>query len=139
MIIKELRAKAIKDTRGDKTIGVFLKTDFGEFKASAPNGKSKGEHEATPWKKNINEDIKIINSYPLYQIEIESFDDLTLLEDIFIKQIGANSMIAIEYVFLKALAKKQNKEVWQLINPRAEKMPMPVGNAIGGGAHSSGK
>jgi enolase len=136
MLIKKLVAREIKDTRGDKTIEIFLKTKFGKFKASAPNGKSRGKYEAKPWKKSLVQDIKLINSCKLISIKLDNFDDLKNLEEFFVKKVGANSMIALEYVFLKALAKKEKKEVWQLINPDAKKIPMPVGNAIGGGAHS---
>ena len=48
-------------------------------------------------------------------------------------------MIALEYAFLKALASQEDKQVWELINPRASKMPFPVGNIIGGGLHNKEK
>lgn len=139
MKIGGLKAKSISDTRGDKTIEVELKTEFGVFIASAPNGKSRGKYEAKPWKKNLSEDIKVVNASKISEVKIDNFDDLALIEKIFGGKIGANTMIALEYVFLKALAKEKNTEVWKLINPRAKNFPMPVGNAIGGGAHSSGK
>ena len=53
--------------------------------------------------------------------------------------IGANSLFALESAILKALAKEQKKEVWQLINPKvspATKFPRLVGNCIGGGMHT---
>ncbi len=136
MKIELLKAREIKDTRGDKTIEVILKTPKDYFKASAPNGKSKGIYETPSYKKTLHQDIKTINNEFLEEINLQKFDDLRLLEDIFKNKLGANSMIAVEYVFLKAMAKEQNKEVWQLINLKAKKLPMPVGNAIGGGAHS---
>jgi enolase len=37
---------------------------------------------------------------------------------------------------LKALAKEQKRQVWQLINPQAKKFPRLIGNCIGGGKHS---
>jgi enolase len=137
MKIKRISAKEIKDTRGDGTIEVILKTDFGKFKASAPNGKSRGSYEAKPWKGSLKKDIGFVNKINLKEIKFEKFDDLEKIEKIFGKEIGANTTIALEYVFLKALAKKENKEIWELINPRAKKLPMPVGNAIEGGVHSS--
>ncbi len=141
MKIKRLKASIIKDTRGDKTIQILLVTDFGEFIASSPNGKSKGEYETKPWKKTIEGDVQAVNDYPIYDIEIKKFEDLRIIEDIFNKIIGANTRIAIEYVFLKALANKEDKEIWQVINNnlRTLRFPMPIGNAIGGGQHSNGQ
>ncbi|MEA3329452.1 MAG: hypothetical protein U9Q06_01790 [Nanoarchaeota archaeon] len=136
MLVKRLVAKCIKDTRDEDTIEVYLRTEFGKFKASAPNGKSRGKYEVKPWKKSLKGDIKFVNSWKLKSLEIKKFDDLINLEKLFKNKLGSNTMIAIEYVFLRALAREQKCEIWQLINSRAHKMPRPVGNLIGGGAHS---
>ncbi|MEJ2268023.1 MAG: hypothetical protein P8X70_03030, partial [Nanoarchaeota archaeon] len=48
MKIKEVSAKAILDSRGEKTILVLIKTDLGNFSASSPTGKSTGKYEAKP-------------------------------------------------------------------------------------------
>jgi len=45
-------------------------------------------------------------------------------------------LFALEAGILKALAYSERKEVWQLINPEAKRMPFPVGNIIGGGMHT---
>ena len=142
MKVISLKAKVIKDTRGDKTIEVTLKTSKGTFIASAPNGKSTGINEVPMWKKSLNGDIKTINDYFIEEINFNKFDDLKIIEDIFSSIIGGNSLIAIEFVFLKALAKQEEKEVWELINSHREKLnkfPMPVGNIMEGGLHSSSK
>ncbi|MEM4625546.1 MAG: hypothetical protein QXJ28_02165, partial [Candidatus Pacearchaeota archaeon] len=138
MIIKRLEAKAINDTRGDKTIEVELYCEYGKFKASAPNGKSKGKYEVSPWKKSINEDIEEINNTSKFSIDFNKFEDLKKVENKFKRKIGGNSLIAIEYCFLKALAFKERKEVWQIIlkDKREIKVPRMVANIIGGGAHS---
>ncbi len=136
MKVKKLVAKKIKDTRGEATIEIKLVTNDGEFVSSAPNGKSRGEFEADVWKKSLVGDIKAVNNYFIEDISINNFDDLILIENAFNDRVGANTMIALEYCFLKALAKQEDKQVWELINPRASKIPMPVGNIIGGGLHS---
>src|SRR3989339_550811 len=48
-----------------------------------------------------------------------------------------NTILAFEFALLKALAKEQKKEIWELINPNAKKFPRLVGNCIGGGLHSN--
>ena len=137
MKVKNLVAREIKDTRGEETIEVKLITSDGEFIASAPNGKSRGEFEASVWKKSLAGDIKAVNNYFIEDILINNFDDLVLIENAFSDRVGGNTMIALEYCFLKALAKQEDKQVWELINPRASKMPVPIGNIIGGGKHSA--
>ena len=52
------------------------------------------------------------------------------------KQFGANALFALESAILKALAKSQNKQLWQVINPKAKKIPIPLGNSAGGGLHA---
>ncbi len=71
--------------------------------------------------------------------KIEKFDDLRRAEDIVDRQIGANTLFALESAILKALAKEQKKEIWELINLKSKKFPRLVGNCIGGGKHASGK
>lgn len=139
MKVKELSAKIVKDTRGEDTIEVSLRTNFGDFIASSPNGKSKGGSEVRSWKKDVYSDIEAVNKFFIEDINFRKFSDLELIENAFSDRVGGNTMIALEYTFLKALAKEQDKEVWELINPKASKMPYPVGNLIGGGSHSGNK
>src|SRR3989338_1147288 len=138
MIIKGVNAKSILNSRGEKTIQVFIKTDFGNFSASAPQGKSTGKHETKPYKKSLEEDIKTIKKFSDYFSEeiLEGFDDLKRIEDIVEGHIGANTLFALESAALKAIAKEMKKEIWELINPNAKIFPRLVGNCIGGGGHS---
>src|SRR3970282_132149 len=138
VVIKSASAKAIFDSRGEKTILVSIKTNRGVFTASAPNGKSKGKYEQKPYKKDLNGDIKTLKQFSTYfsDDEIEKFEDLRRIEDIVDRHIGANTLFALESAVLKALAKEKKKEVWQLINPQAKRFPRLVGNCVGGGLHS---
>ena len=138
VVIKKVSAKSILDSRKEKTIFVSIKTNIGEFSASAPNGKSKGKNEAKPYKVSLEEDIKTLKKFNNYfsQEILEKFDDLRRVEDILEGHVGANSFVAFEYAVLKAIAREQKKDIWQLINPKANKFPRLVGNCIGGGEHS---
>jgi len=139
VVIKGVSAKAISDSRGEKTILVSIKTNAGAFSASAPNGKSRGKHEANPYKKDLRGDIKTLKQFSsyFYKDEIEKFDDLRRIEDIVDRHVGANTLFALESAVLKALAKEKKKEVWQLVNNNeARRFPRLVGNCIGGGMHS---
>ena len=139
VVIKEVSAKSIFDSRREKTIEVTIKTNVGEFKASAPNGKSRGKHEAKPWKKNLLGDIETLKKFSDYfsQENLDFFSDLKRIEDIVDGHVGANTLFAMESGVLKAMAKEKKKEIWELINAKAKKFPRLIGNAVGGGKHSS--
>ena len=141
MHIKEVRARAIKDSRNELTIEVSING----FSASAPEGKSKGKFETPSYHKSLKWNISAINNLKeLKLIEINSFEDLRRVESLLKKKFnlkhanyfGANALFALESAILKSLAAYNNIELWQLINKNAKKIPRPLGNAIGGGLHS---
>ena len=142
MFIKEIKARKIKDSRKELTIEVSING----IKASSPSGKSTGKYETHSYHKSIDWNINAINNLKI-DFELDNFNDLTKLEHFIkkkfklkdAKQFGANALFALESAVLKALAKSQNKQLWQVINPTAKKIPIPVGNAIGGGLHSHNK
>jgi len=148
MIIKGVSAKSIKDSRGEKTISVSIKTNVGDFSASAPNGKSTGKNAVKIYKKNLEGDIATLKKFSDYFSEeiIEKFEDLRRVEDIMEGHMGANTFFALESAILKAVAVEQKKQVWEIImnslhdslsKAREPKFPQLVGNCIGGGKHSS--
>lgn len=142
--IKEVSAKVIRDSRGEKTIEILIKTNVGSFSASSPQGKSTGKNAVKVYKKNPESDVKKLNEFKDYFAEdiIEKFDDLKRIEDILEGHVGANVVFALESSVLKALAKEQKKEVWELILDKEKrkikkpKFPRLVGNCVGGGKHS---
>jgi len=138
MKIEHVSARTIKDSRKDLTIEVSIKTNVGKFISSAPNGKSKGKNEAKPYKKSLKKDIESLNKLSDYFSSeyLEKFGDLRRVEDIVSGHIGANTLFALESSVLKAIAKEKGKEIWEIINPDANKIPRFVGNSIGGGLHS---
>lgn len=144
MLIKEISAKKIKDSRKDFTIEVSINGQ----RASSPSGKSKGKHETLSFYKSLEWDVKAINNLiELETIQINSFHDLIKIENLIArkfklknaKQFGANALFALESATLKAFAKEEKKQLWQIINEKAKKFPLPIGNAIGGGMHSHNK
>ncbi len=153
MIIKEVKAKIIKDSRRKPTIQVIVITDKGRFITSAPSGKSTGEHEIKSYvktfksdktlKDKLKSDIRFINEISiekLNKLNLKKFEDLKKLEKLVSNKIGGNSLFAFESSILKSLAKENNKELWEWLNPnpKVSKFPRLVGNAIGGGLHSKG-
>ena len=139
MLLKNIHAKKIIDSRNQPTIELTINGQ----KASSPSGKSTGKFETPPYHKSLNWNIRFLNSLKP-NIEINSFHDLKKLESLIkkkaklkdVKKFGANALFALESATLKALAKSHKKQLFQIINPHAKKLPTPVGNAIGGGLHS---
>lgn len=144
VVIKHVSAESLSDSRNDKTISVSIKTSKGKnFSASSPTGKSTGKYEKKPYKKSLEEDIKTLKEFSNYFSEeiLEKFEDLRRIEDIVDGHLGANTIFALESAVLKALAKEQEKEVWELIMNASNagetrNFPRLVGNCIGGGKHS---
>jgi len=133
MIIKEIRARKIKNSRNEDSIEILVKSDIGKAKASAPAGKSKGKHEKEYYKGSVDSVVKEINSFKkLNGIKIESFDDLKKVEEIF--DFGSNPNVALEYAILKNFKKPYKK-----FNFGYRHLAVPLGNAIGGGLHTKGK
>ena len=143
MKIKRLRARRILNSRGEPTIEVEVND---KYKASAPSGASKGKCEVKDFPtKGVP--VRIVNTTlakKLIGTKIDSFESLIEVEKILfdydksknISKIGGNTVIAIEFALLKALCKNN---IWKVLNPIADEMPMPLGNCIGGGAHYKGK
>lgn len=139
MFLQEVRAKKILDSRGEPTIEVSVNG----IKSSSPSGKSKGKYETPSWRKSLEWNLHFLNKTK-FDLEINSFHDLQKLEKFIqqkaklrdVKQFGANALFALESAVLKALAKENKKQLWQVLLSRTKKMPVPVGNAVGGGLHS---
>jgi enolase len=139
MFIKEVYAKKIKDSRSEDTIEVSVN----KCKASAPEGKSKGKYETPAYYQSLDWNIRAINLLK-FNFPIKEFQDLKKIEDHIIsvcefsnaKEFGANALFALESAILKALARSKKKQLWEIINLKATKLPTPLGNAVGGGQHS---
>ncbi len=142
MLLKEVRAKKILDSREEPTIEVSVNG----VNASSPSGKSKGKYETPSYKKSLDWNIRALNS-ARFNLEINSFRDLFLVEKFIVrkfklknaKQFGANALFALECGVLKALAHSQKKQLWQILEPKTKRFPRPIGNAVGGGLHSNNK
>lgn len=142
MKIKRLTAKKILNSRGEPTVEVEVN---GKFKASAPSGASTGKHEVRAFPvKGVP--VRIVNralAEKLLGVRVDSFESLEEVEKILfdydkskdLKKIGGNTVVAIEFALLKALCKNN---IWKVLNPIADEMPMPLGNVIGGGKHFRG-
>lgn len=148
MFIKEVKPSIIKDSRGENTIRVTIKTFKGTFTSSAPYGKSKGKHETPAYnERGIFWSLKLLKvlSEKLNNknLVMKDFNDFLRFENSLKKfeknheKLGANCTYALETSILKAIAKENNLELWEfLLQAKKPKIPMPVGNSVEGGMHS---
>ena len=149
MLVSDIRAEKILDSRGEPSILVSVETKKGKVQASSPSGKSRGKYEASPFSsRGVDFSISFINVIGRKivgeKISLKEFSDLEKIERMireFDKSenwnvIGGNALFALEAALLKAMAMDSGVELWQFLNPSAKSIPLPLGNCIGGGAHS---
>ncbi len=152
MFVKEVKPSLVKNSRGERSVQIELVTYEGKFIASAPSGKSKGKSEVQAYSsKGVGHSLKMLNvfcrSLKHQNFLIKKIDDLKQLVGLMKRfegrygKFGGNVSYVMESVFLKAAAEDNGKELWKFINDEVNdglkpKMPMPVGNCIGGGLHS---
>jgi len=153
MFIESGVAKIIKNSRGENTVEISIRCQHGTFTSSAPSGKSKGKNEVADYNsRGIVWSVKLANNFfekiRNKNITLKNLNDLKDIENK-IKQfesdfgiLGGNVVYAIETAMMKSAAKESRKELWRFVfdsmNYKEIKMPMPVGNCIGGGLHSLG-
>ncbi|MDO8517323.1 MAG: enolase C-terminal domain-like protein [Nanoarchaeota archaeon] len=151
MFIKEVIPSIIKDSREENTIQIEIDTLKGKFISSAPSGKSKGEYEAPAYSsRGIHWDLRLLKIFAEKiknkNFFIEDFEGLGELDNLIknfenqYESLGANSTYTLQTAFLKAAAKENQKELWEFVKLKKvkPKIPMPIGNCIGGGMHSHG-
>lgn len=135
MQIKEVKANIVLDSRGEETIQVVVNG----CSTSAPAGKSKGKHEKPSYKKSLKTDCEVIKHLKIDNLDLRKFEHLQFVEDKVKKNIGANTLFALEASILKALAQEKGIDLWRFLNPDAKNFPRIISNTIGGGVHSHGK
>ena len=152
MFIKEVIPCFVKNSRGHRSVQVEILTYEGRFKVSAPSGKSKGKNEVASYNEaGIDKSMSLLRAFckilKYKNFIIKNLDDLKQLSELMQRfeakhgKFGGNIYYAIEGAFLKAASADNKKELWKFINDDVNnglkpKMPMPVGNCIGGGLHS---
>ena len=140
MLIKEVKARKIFNSKRKETIQVMVNSNKGKGMASVPSGTSTGTKEVVAFPKNIDYSVNFLNKFNFRNFKFSNFDDFKKLELMLSKydktknwsKIGGNSVLAVEYAMLKAISDKP----WHFLNKRAKQVPRPLGKVIGGGKHS---
>ncbi len=152
--IKDILAREILDSRGNPTIEVELNLDNGiSVSSSIPSGASTGSREALELRDhdttryhgkgvlaaiiNVNQIIrpKLLGK-ELDQAKIDHF--LIELDGTPNKsRLGANAILGVSLAVLKALAKENQKELYEFVSNGKASMPIPLINIINGGTHAN--
>jgi len=158
MLIKDIRAREILDSRGNPTIEVDVILENGIVgRAAVPSGASTGEREALELRdndssrylgkgvlqavKNVNEVIKP-NIIGMNVFEQEKIDyTLINLDGTKTKSVlGANATLGVSMACLKAAAKAKGLPLYKYLgNGYGTLIPVPMMNILNGGAHADNK
>lgn len=151
MKITNLYAREILDSRGNPTVECELTTENFTVRASVPSGASTGTNEAlelrdgdsryhgkgvTKAVNNVNTIIK--NALIGKKLNQKVLDNLLLELDGTKNKtnLGANAILSVSLCIMKAIAKSQNKDIYELFDGPYT-MPYPMMNIINGGVHAT--
>lgn len=149
MILQDIKIHEIFDSRGESTLEVeVLDEKLNSFSAQIPSGKSRGKKEAAVF--SFVEAKKVLDSVLKKELIHKNFKSIKDLDNFLIgldgtpnkEKLGGNLMLGISLSFARALAHKDNKELWQLLRQEfwggliSEKKPLIFSNLINGGAHA---
>lgn len=155
MLISDIKAREILDSRGNPTIEVEVLLESGAFgRAAVPSGASTGENEALELRDgdksrylgkgvlkavdNVNDVIakELVGMDGTDQVAIDS--KLLELDGTKTKSnLGANAMLGVSLACAKAAAEFAGLPLYRYIGgTNAKTLPVPMMNIINGGSHS---
>ncbi len=155
MLISDVKAREILDSRGNPTLEVDVLLESGAFgRAAVPSGASTGENEALELRdgdkarylgkgclkavQNVNDVIakEIIGMDATDQVAV----DHKMLEMDGTKtksNLGANALLGVSLAVAKAAAEYSELPLYRYIGgTNAKTLPVPMMNIINGGSHS---
>lgn len=153
MLIKDIHAREILDSRGNPTVEVDMTLDNGITKtASVPSGASTGSREALELRdkdpnryegKGVLKAVSNVNNIVRPALIGKKCDQL-FVDNLLISldgtenksNLGANATLAVSLACLKCLAQANNKELYEYVSNRSVSVPIPMINIINGGAHA---
>lgn len=133
MKIKNIKAREILDSRGNPTIEVDLITYNNiATRASVPSGASTGEKEALELRDNdharfhkrgVLKAVRNVNTTIREALIDKEFSDIKQIDELLIKldntsnksNLGANAILGVSLVSLKAFAKEANQDLYEYI------------------------
>ncbi len=148
MIIEKVHFRKIIDSRGNPAIEVDIGTSTGFGRCAAPAGASTGIYEARAYPENgIDNGMQLAREEIIPKLIGMNVDNQEQIDEMLIEadgtdnfaRIGGNISVAISLASAKAAANGKGIALYQhLKNVDEFKIPAPMGNVLGGGAHAVG-
>ncbi len=153
MKIKNIKAREILDSRGNPTIEVDLITYNNiATRASVPSGASTGEKEALELRDNdharfhkrgVLKAVRNVNTTIREALIDREFSDIKQIDELLIKldntsnksNLGANAILGVSLVSLKAFAKEANQDLYEYVGQK-HSIPRAMMNILNGGMHA---
>ncbi|MFH1671554.1 MAG: phosphopyruvate hydratase [Candidatus Portnoybacteria bacterium] len=155
--VSKIKAREILDSRGFPTVEVEIVFGSETFVASVPSGTSKGKYEAVELRDGgeryqgmgVLSAVKNINEIIAPNFIGKELPDQKEIDDLLIKldgtndksKLGANAILAVSMVCLRAKAGMEEKPLWKKISEIAKtqpKIPDPCILFMEGGLHGKG-
>ncbi len=153
--IVSVHGREILDSRGNPTVEVEVRTEFGAFgRAAVPSGASTGEHEALELRdgdknryggKGVLRAVDNVNGEIAGRVVGMNVFDQTAIDRVMIEldgtpsksRLGANAILGVSLAVAAAAADSLGLPVWRYIGGvNAKVLPVPMMNIINGGSHS---
>ena len=152
MLIKDIKAREILDSRGNPTVEVDCILENGIVgRASVPSGASTGTREALEMRdggtryngKGVENAVNNVNSIIRERVIGMDVSKQKEIDETMIKldgtetksKLGANAILGVSMAVLKAAALNAGKPLYQYIGD-GKTLPRPMMNIINGGAHA---
>ncbi|MEM4285316.1 MAG: enolase C-terminal domain-like protein [Candidatus Nitrosocaldus sp.] len=149
--ITAIKARLCYNSRGQESIEVDVVTD-GKYigRASAPSGASKGKYEAIGFPNNsVDDALRVFNENKNRFIGVDAsdpkavYDVLRSIDDTpNYSIVGGSVAYAVSMAAIDSASKALDEPIFRLISidgrrkEKGYKLPYPLGNVLGGGAHA---
>jgi len=159
MIISDIKARQILDSRGNPTVEADVTLEDGTLgRAAVPSGASTGSHEAIELRdgdaayggKGVLKAVSYVNGEIRQALLGKDVTDQAAIDQIMIDldgtpnkaRFGANAILAVSLAVAKAAALAQGIPLYRYVANLAGttelSLPLPMMNIINGGKHASG-
>ena len=156
MIIEDVFAREILDSRGNPTIEVDVLLEDGSLgRAAVPSGASTGTHEAVELRdgeadrylgKGVRQAVENVNCEIGPELIVMNALDQVSIDQAMIEldgtpnkgRLGPNAILGVSMAVAKAAASSLDMPLYQYLGGfNAKQLPVPMMNILNGGAHAS--
>ncbi|RLG03825.1 MAG: hypothetical protein DRN61_04135 [Thaumarchaeota archaeon] len=144
--MERVKARKVYNSRGEETVEAEVWVEGGFGRAAAPAGKSKGIKEVVYYPAGgVDESIKLINTKLAEELRGVDASDQEAVDEALkrfdgtenFSRLGGNAAFAVSLASALAASAALGKALFQHLKIVDEpKLPYPLGNVIGGGAHA---